>query len=88
MTRRRKLDYTPPETVTVAVSRNGAEMSASVRWQDAPKALADMLLAFRELTKAFPELTQELGAVTSSMQVEYKDDLDWSDRKRRPMGFR
>lgn len=75
---------TPPETVTVTVCRNGAELSATVKWSDTQLVLQSFLDVYRRATKQYPELIVDLGHVGGG-STRYTDD--WSGGDGKKIGF-
>lgn len=72
--------FTPPETVTVTVCRNGAELSTTVKWADTQLVLQSFLEVYRKATKLYPELIVDLGHVGGS-QTPYVDDFSGEGKK-------
>jgi hypothetical protein len=76
--------FTAPETVTVTVCRNGAELSATCKWSDTQLVLQSFLDVYRRAVKQYPELIMDLGHVGGS-QTPYVDD--WSGGGDKKIGF-
>lgn len=78
--------FSPPATVSVTVHRNGAELSAQVKWQDAQLVLQSFLEVYRAATKLYPELIVDLPPVGGG-SVPYVDDWSGSEERKRKIGF-
>lgn len=82
----KKPTFKRPETVQVSVQRNGAELSATVKWEDVQLVLQEFLEVYRRATKQYPELIVDLPHVGGS-SVQYVDDWSDGEAKKRKIGF-
>jgi hypothetical protein len=82
----RKKSFRPPETVSVSVHRNGAELRTDVRWPDVQLVLQSFLEVFRSATKQYPELIVDLPHVGGS-SVQYVDDWSDGEARKKRIGF-
>lgn len=81
-----KRKFKPPAVVAVTVHRNGAELHAEVKWEDAQLVLQAFLDVYRNAVKLYPELIVELPPVGGG-SIPYQDDWSGSEERKRRIGF-
>lgn len=84
--RKKPNGFKPPQNVSVTVHRNGAELHAVVKWQDAQLVLQSFLEVYRAATKQYPELIVDLPPVGGG-SVPYIDDWSGTEERKRRIGF-